>query len=127
MIVIAVAGSLVTYAWVMGYLNFTTNKAGSALQIQSISYMSSNTTVFVYAQNVGQGSIILNPGASVLYIDGALQITAKENFGTTAVTLLQGQTATISVSYTVLAGQKVAVKVVANDGTFAENSGYPVP
>ena len=36
MIAVAVAASLVTYAWVMGYLSFTTDKVGKAIQIQSI-------------------------------------------------------------------------------------------
>ena len=36
MIAVAVAASLVTYAWVMGYLGFTTAKVGKAIQIQSI-------------------------------------------------------------------------------------------
>ncbi len=38
MIAIAVVASLVTYAWVMGYMNFTTEKTGKAIQIQSVSY-----------------------------------------------------------------------------------------
>ncbi len=38
MIAIAVVASLVTYAWVMGYMNFTTEKTGKAIQIQSIAY-----------------------------------------------------------------------------------------
>ena len=37
MIAIAVVASLVTYAWVMGYMSFTTNKTGLAIQIQSVS------------------------------------------------------------------------------------------
>ena len=37
MIAIAVVASLVTYAWVMGYMNFTTEKTGKAIQIQSVS------------------------------------------------------------------------------------------
>jgi flagellin-like protein len=34
LIVIAVAAIVITYAWVMGYLGFTTNKVGKAIQIQ---------------------------------------------------------------------------------------------
>ena len=36
MIVVAVAGALVTYAWSMGYLDLTTARAGRAIQIQSV-------------------------------------------------------------------------------------------
>ncbi len=38
MIAIAVVASLVTYAWVMGYMGFTTDKTGKAIQIQSVDY-----------------------------------------------------------------------------------------
>ena len=33
MIAIAVVASLVTYAWVMGYMNFTTEKTGKAIKL----------------------------------------------------------------------------------------------
>ncbi len=42
MIAIAVVASLVTYAWVMGYMNFTTEKTGKAIQIQSVSDSGTN-------------------------------------------------------------------------------------
>jgi flagellin-like protein len=48
MIVVAVAASLVTYAWVMGYMGFTTNKVGKAIMIQAVAQ---DGTVSV--QNVG--------------------------------------------------------------------------
>ena len=36
MIAIAVVASLVVYAWVMGYIGGTTNKAGMAISIPSL-------------------------------------------------------------------------------------------
>jgi len=67
MIVITVAASLVTYAWVMGYLEFTTNKAGESIQIQSIA--NSGSDLLVYLQNVGSGTVELDPtGVAVIYI-----------------------------------------------------------
>ena len=36
MIAVAVAASLVAYAWVMGYIGGTTGKVGKAIQIQSV-------------------------------------------------------------------------------------------
>ena len=130
MIVIAVAGSLVTYAWVMGYLSFTTNKAGSALQIQSVSYSADPVlltgTLKVYVQNVGQAPIILDT-AGALYVNGVLK-TGYTITGVSATGALnQGQTATFTDA-TVgpsLAGTKVVVKIVAHDGTFSENTFYP--
>ena len=62
MIAIAVAASLVAYAWVMGYLDFTTTKVGKAIQIQSIS------TDSVYVQNVGDSPVTIN----AVYVDGDL-------------------------------------------------------
>ena len=53
MIAIAVVASLVTYAWVMGYMNFTTEKTGKAIQIQSVSYAPASHIFTVYVQNVG--------------------------------------------------------------------------
>lgn len=118
MIVIAVAGSLVTYAWTMGYLSFTTNKAGSAILIQSVSY--SGTTLTAYVQNVGQAPITIDT-AGGLYVNGVLQTYTGGQL------LNQGQTATLldSAAPSGLAGTKVIVKVVAHDGTFSEMSVYP--
>ena len=45
MIVVAVAAGLVTYAWVMGYLSFTTDKAGRGIQIQSLNRYADPLTV----------------------------------------------------------------------------------
>jgi hypothetical protein len=73
MIVIAVAGSLVTYAWVMGYLSFTTAKAGRAIQIQSIANDETDTDLLVYVQNVGEGVVTLDPtGAALVYVNGGI-------------------------------------------------------
>ncbi len=62
MIAIAVVASLVTYAWVMGYMNFTTEKTGKAIQIQSVSYRYGGPIdVFtIYVQNVGDSDLQLS-------------------------------------------------------------------
>ncbi len=71
MIAIAVVASLVTYAWVMGYMNFTTEKTGKAIQIQSISYPSTGGQAFtIYVQNVGESDLLLSNANSV-FINGA--------------------------------------------------------
>jgi FlaG/FlaF family flagellin (archaellin) len=73
MIVVAVAGALVTYAWSMGYLDFTTAKAGRAMQIQSTALDESRQVLTIYLQNVGQGPINLDPtGEDIVYINGGL-------------------------------------------------------
>ena len=55
MIAIAVVASLVTYAWVMGYMNFQTEKTGKAIQIQSVVKFNNIATdkLTIYVQNVG--------------------------------------------------------------------------
>jgi archaeal type IV pilus assembly protein PilA len=125
MIAIAVVASLVTYAWVMGYMNFTTEKTGKAIQIQSVSY-NNNTKVFtVYVQNVGDSDLQFASG-SFMYINGALANPQTITAGTTGspATLSQGNTATISgTQTTLLAGvQSVTIKITTLDGTFSQNT-----
>jgi flagellin-like protein len=117
MIAVAVAASLVTYAWVMGYMGFTTNKVGKAIQIQSVT-----NTQHVYVQNVGDSQIQI----SSFYVNGTLDLGATATLGTT-VTLDGAHTLTLQPSDTadILAhiafpADKVTVKVVSTDGTSAE-------
>jgi flagellin-like protein len=115
MIAIAVAASLIAYAWVMGYLGGTTTKVGKAIMIQSMYYDNSTKNLTVYVQNVGDGAITL----SDLYINGILQIgpSGLPN------TLAMNQTATVSASFTSFdPSTAVDVKVVCSDGTFTEAS-----
>ena len=70
MIAIAVVASLVTYAWVMGYMNFTTEKTGKAIQIQSVSYDSTQNQFTVYVQNVGDSPVQFGTTNSI-FINGA--------------------------------------------------------
>jgi flagellin-like protein len=56
MIVVAVAAGLVLYGWALGYLDFTTGNAGKAIRIQSIGYNTTDTSLKVYVQNVGEGN-----------------------------------------------------------------------
>jgi flagellin-like protein len=114
MIAIAVAASLIAYAWVMGYLGGTTNKVGKAIQIQSMYY--SGTTLYVYVQNVGTAPVTL----SSVYRNGVLDTTAT--FTNNSPTLAINQTSMVTTL--VPAGfnptNAVDVKVVCSDGTFME-------
>lgn len=109
MIAVAVAASLVTYAWVMGYLNFTTQKVGKAIQIQSIS-----SSGLVYVQNVGDSSVTL----SDLYVNGTKNVSFAAN------PLPAGSTTSAQITNPVVtpfnSGDKVTVKVTTTDGTFIE-------
>jgi flagellin-like protein len=116
MIAVAVAASLVTYAWVMGYLGFTTAKVGKAIQIQSIGIETGNLKVYV--QNVGDSAVMLQ-NATCLYVDGVQQTTAIATY--TGTSLQKGDTSTISVAvFTVTQGHSYVVRVVTQDGTFTE-------
>lgn len=115
MIVVSVAAGLVTYAWVMGYLDFTTSKAGKAVQIQSIAYDSDTEILYVYVQNVGDGAIEFIEG-ECYYVNGFLQIGATVD----PIVLMEEETATATTTYPMLVGQDVLVRVTTVDGTFNE-------
>ena len=121
MIAVAIAGSLVTYAWVMGYIGFTTEKSGQAVMIQSIAYNNDTKTLFVYVQNVGEGVIELNDDC--LYVNDALVALSSKNPSSGIVA--EKATATLQTIYTVSGGQKVTTKVTTTLGTFTEKSDYP--
>ncbi len=122
MIVITVAASLVTYAWVMGYLSFTTAKAGRAVQIQSIA-LDDTGTLLVYVQNVGEGRV--NFGDESFYLEGILTVVDITT-GNAEDYLDEGQTATFSLTGQAgLESQRITVKVVSVSGTFTEATGVP--
>jgi hypothetical protein len=120
MIAVAVAASLVTYAWVMGYLGFTTNKVGKAIQVQSVD-QDGNA---VYVQNVGDSEVKIIG----FYVNGVLDDAALAQIGsgtpvildgTNTLTLPKTETATITADITFTVPQ-VTVKVVTVDGISAE-------
>ena len=113
MIAVAVAASLVAYAWVMGYMNFTTAKVGKAIQIQSVS-----SSGLVYVQNVGDSQVVL----SDLYVNGVKNATfASPNLiagDTTSAQIMTAYGGSTPASFG--PGDKVTVKVTTTDGTFIE-------
>jgi hypothetical protein len=123
MIIIAVAGALVTYAWVMGYLSFTTTKAGRAMRIQSIA--NSGDNLLVYVQNVGVGTVQLDPTwAAIVFINGTLYPCSDVNPADGLFD--QGQIATLTVAGAATGpGEMYHIKVVSIGGTFTEATSYP--
>lgn len=111
MVAIAVAGSLVTFTWVMGYMGTTATRTGHVIQIQSVAFdKPASGDVTVYVQNVGQGSVEITN----VYIEGHMQsITAPDP-------LPEGQTISIAMTPTHVLGDTVKVKVTCIDGTSAE-------
>lgn len=116
MIAIAVVASLVTYAWVMGYMGFQTAKTGEAIQIQSISYSSTADTFTIYVQNVGSSDVQF-PTSNYVYINDA---AVAPTTGLTSLT--QTSTDDIVVSSASLSAgvQSVTFKVLTTGGTFSE-------
>lgn len=122
MIAIAVAASLIAYAWIMGYIGGTTTKAGKAILIQSMATNPNNKDYLrVYVQNVGQGTVEFDPASCVYINDVRGTLTA---FGININPLPVGQTATIEVDLSALgiSTDFIKVKVVTKDGTFTETS-----
>lgn len=111
MIAIAVAASLVAYAWVMGYMDFTTTKVGKAIQIQSVSPNA------VYVQNIGDSPLTITD----VYIDGTL-VHAPANYTIAGnVDMIPSSTATINfINPATLPTPQVTIKIVTSDGISAE-------
>lgn len=109
MIAVAVAASLIAYAWVMGYMNFTTNKVGKAIQIQSVSALGD-----IYVQNVGDQIVEV----TAIYVDGA---QATITGGTLPYELDPGKTtASLVISGADYNGETHTFKATTADGAFME-------
>ena len=101
MIAIAVVASLVVYAWVTGYIGGTTTKASNSMLIQSVSHTSEQQFLVVYVQNVGQGTLELNQGASV-YVNTVLKsitVSTPAISSTGKVSFSPGTTAALTTDY----------------------------
>jgi flagellin-like protein len=117
MIAIAVVASLVTYAWVMGYMSFTQEKTGRAIQIQSVT---ANT---IYVQNVGDSAVSFG-ATNAVFLNGAA-VTSYTI--TPAGSLGKGATAAITVgtivpptgAFGTIVGSNT-FKVTTLDGTFSQ-------
>jgi flagellin-like protein len=110
MIAVAVAASLVTYAWVMGYLSFTTAKVGKAIQIQSVAADGT-----VYVQNVGDSQVTLADA----YVNGT-KLTPTTWSPSAALNAGGTSSCDVKTSGTFVSGDKLTVKVTTTDGTFIE-------
>jgi archaeal type IV pilus assembly protein PilA len=109
MIAIAVVASLVTYAWVMGYMNFTTSKTGNSIQIQSVSQSGD-----IFVQNVGTGTVAFKD--ICVYVDGqgvTSNATALTNLG-------EGFTIDLKVTAFTAGTHTYTIKVTTQDGTFSQ-------
>ncbi len=128
MIAIAVVASLVAYAWVMGYIGFQTAKTGQAIQIQSSAFNTEGTELTVYVQNVGQGAIQLNYPDNTVYVNDVpiaiIQngVAPSEMLSGNTITVKEGQTVGLTVSYIYTSGEQLKIKIVTVGGTIAQGT-----
>jgi hypothetical protein len=116
---IVVVASLVTYAWVQGYMEGITQKIENAIQILNLVSDHETGNLIVYVQNIGQRSVILNPSSSV-YVNDNPQAFQGEDL----LTISPGQTkALLLINYAVVPNEQIRVKVVTSEGIFAQMTG----
>ena len=108
MIAIAVSAALVAFAWVSGYMDFTTTKVGKSIQIQSIS------TNAAYVQNVGDSPVTI----ADVYVDGTL-VAETINYTIDDAELDPSETASIIFTAD-LPTPQATIKVVTTDGISAQ-------
>ena len=114
-IIIAIAAALIAYAWVIGYLGFTTQKASNAIRIDSVTF--EHPYLKIYVQNVGQGTVQFK-STECVYIDGLLNPDCTLD---PPGDLKEGNTVTLNVQpLQVFRNQRAKIKVITIDGTFAE-------
>jgi len=108
LILLAVAGGVVIYAYTMGYLG----GLGGTTQTGTMSVDSSTgstTAVVIYVRNVGKTSIVLDK----VYQDGGEGASAKLSLPTS---IAEGATGTVTITDTFTSGKTYTFKLVAKDG-----------
>ncbi|WNZ29360.1 MAG: hypothetical protein IAX21_00365 [Candidatus Bathyarchaeota archaeon] len=107
MIAIAVSAALVAFAWVSGYMDFTTAKIGKQIQVQSVA------TDVAYVQNTGDSNVLLVD----LYVNGELDPNpdfSPEEIG-------PSETSTVTPSIKWEDDPRVTIKIVTSDGLSTEH------
>ncbi|MDG6222503.1 MAG: hypothetical protein QCH99_04495 [Candidatus Bathyarchaeota archaeon] len=107
MIAIAVSAALVAFAWVSGYLDFTTAKIGKQIQVQSVA------TDVAYVQNTGDSNVLLVD----LYVNGVLD--PDPHFY--PIEIGPSETSTVTPSITWEDDPRVTIKIVTSDGLSTEH------
>jgi FlaG/FlaF family flagellin (archaellin) len=111
MIAIAVAAALVAFAWVSGYLDFTTTKVEKSIQIQSVSQTAA------YVQNVGEGGVKLGS----MYVNGVLATDAV--FAPTTLEPSESSAVT-TAAFSWSDYSQVTIKIVTTEGISAQSAQY---
>ena len=133
MIVIAVAASLLVYAWISGFTGFTTTNLSNEIQIPSFTSVNQNGEhlLAVYVQNTGQGVVEFNRDGAVYANDTLFPILTYTNANGIVnqatpgqlINVNAGQTISLVVQYTFSPGDYVRIKVVTVGGTSTQTTG----
>ena len=99
MIAVAIAGSLLVYAWLMGYIGVPAERAGEAIMISSVANDPADADLLVYVRNVGEEAVQFDED-ECLYVGGILApcTISGVTVSDTLATLPKGETAMLRYS-----------------------------
>ena len=108
LMVLAVSGGVVIYAYTMGYLGgFGSTQALGAMSLDSASCDSSKLTAYI--RNIGKSAIQIN----AVYVDGK----KVDTFTMSPPTLPEGQVAEVIITYSFAEVKTYEVKLISKDNT----------
>jgi flagellin-like protein len=116
LVVIAVAAIVVTYAWVMTYMNALTEQAGVSLQYEAMSWPT-NATIKLYVSNWGTSDATIGRvyiGTSSSNLDRQTSLTYDPPNGAVAA---QGGPVSITIDYSWSTGTMYYFRVVPEVGS----------
>jgi len=109
LIVLAVAGGAVIYAYTMGYLGGLGGSAQTgAMSLDSVT--GSTTAITAYVRNIGKGTIVIDK----VYIDGTVVAAADLTLPTS---IAEGATGSVIIDGTFTVSKTYTVKLIAKDNT----------
>jgi flagellin-like protein len=115
LVVIAVAAIVVTYAWVMTYMNALTEQAGVSLKYEAMSWPT-NATIKLYVSNAGTSDATVDRvyiGTSSSNLDRQTSLTYEPLNGAVAA---QGDPVSITIDYSWSTGTMYYFRVVPKVG-----------
>jgi flagellin-like protein len=115
LVVIAVAAIVVTYAWVMTYMNALTEQAGVSLNYEAMSWPT-NATIKLYVSNTGTSDATIDRvyiGTSSSNLDRQMSLTYEPLNGAVAA---YGGLVSVTIDYSWSTGTTYYFKVVPKVG-----------
>jgi archaeal type IV pilus assembly protein PilA len=112
LIVIAVAAITVTYAWIMTYMNNTTEKAGVMLYEANVNFRTGNTITI----DVGNSGTSNTQVLQAYFGTSSSSMSAQTTTPTTPITLNAGGIASFNITSTWVSGTTYYFRVVPTAG-----------